>query len=129
MAETEHLHWVTITGTAEDPRIEFVCHGDRAAECHSYPDCECEAWIRGEHEHEFVPHNTCWMKPFFDNADDGGVSPTPELLEEEGITVGMSGPIVTHFDEVFIEWEFIDDSGPCAPLAPRQYPMFPAGTS
>lgn len=125
-AATEHLHWVKITGDARHPQIEFTCHGDRDAECHSYPHCECETWIRGEHEHEFVPHDTCWMKSFFDNADDGGISPAPELLEEEGITVGMSGPIVTHFEEVFIEWEFIEQAAEQRAQAAQQFPMFAA---
>lgn len=105
----EHLHNVTITGDDEHPKIEFTCHGDRNAECRSYPDCDCETWIPGEHQHPFVVHDECWMKSFFDNADDGGISPAPELFAEEDIAVGMSGPIETCFDmDGFIEWEFID---------------------
>lgn len=105
----DSLHTVTIAGTEDDPKIEFTCHGDRDAECHNYPDCDCERWTRSGHEHEFVPHDDCWMKTFFDNADDGGVNPQPEYLAEDDITVGMSGPIKTYFDiDGFIEWEFVD---------------------
>lgn len=107
-AMPEHLHAVTITGDDEHPKIEFTCHGDRDSECRSYPDCDCETWIRGEHEHEFVPHDTCWMKTFFDNPDDGGLEPMPEYLADDDIHPGMSGPITTHFNGEWIEWEFID---------------------
>lgn len=128
MPDTDHLHWVKITGDERHPQIEFTCHGDRDSKCHSYPDCECETWIPGEHPHPFVPHDTCWMKSFFDNADDGGTSPGTEHLAEEGIAVGMSGPIETCFDpDGYIEWEFLDGSGPCAPLAEQQRALFSAG--
>lgn len=102
------LHTVTITGDEDRPGIEFTCHGDRDAECHSYPDCKCETWIRGDHEHEFVPHDECWMKSYFDNADEGGVAPPPEGLVDDDIKVGASGPITAHFNGEYIEWEFTE---------------------
>lgn len=109
---TEHLHAVTITGTVDDPEIEFTCHGDRDSECHSYPDCECEVW-GNDHAHLFVPHDDCWMRSWFDRAADdpeeyGPIHPMPDQLAEEDCTVGMSGPIRTHFNGEFIEWEFIE---------------------
>ncbi|WP_029923897.1 hypothetical protein [Nocardia otitidiscaviarum] len=106
---TEHLHTATITGTEDRPRIEFRCAGDRTAECHQYPDCRCESWVRGEHEHPFVSHDECWLVSWFDNADDGGVEPMPEYLSEGDITPGMSGPIKTHFTGDYVEWEFIEE--------------------
>lgn len=103
----EHLHTVRITGTAEHPKIEFTCHGGRDAECHSYPDCRCESWVRGNHEHPFVLHDECWMQAWFDN---GGTDPTAEdpiTLADCGYRPGMSGPIKTSFCEEYLEWEFI----------------------
>lgn len=103
---TEHLHTVDITGDEDSPRIDFTCHGDRTAECHSYPDCKCETWIRGDHEHPFAPHDDCWMKSYFDNADQGGVDPMPEFLAEGDIAIGASGPINAYFNGEYIEWDF-----------------------
>ncbi|MFG1794244.1 hypothetical protein [Nocardia sp. NPDC049149] len=102
------LHTVVITGDEDAPQIQFTCHGDRTSECHSYPDCQCETWIRGNHEHPFAPHDDCWMKSFFDNADSGGVAPPPECLADDGVELGASGPIEAHFNGEYIEWEFIE---------------------
>ncbi|KIA63043.1 hypothetical protein [Nocardia vulneris] len=104
---TALLHTVTITGTEDNPRIEFACHGTIGAECHSYPDCDCETWDR-DHEHPYVQQDECWMKSFFDNAEQGAVDPMPEMLAESDIFVGMSGPITTHFNNEYIEWEFAE---------------------
>ncbi|AEQ21115.1 hypothetical protein E3_1950 [Rhodococcus phage E3] len=99
-----HLHTVTITGTEDSPKIEFVCHGDRDSDCHSYPDCRCERWDRDDHEHPFVPHDQCWMQAWF---DEGATDPMAETLDEcPDLKVGMSGPIESVFLFDYIEWEF-----------------------
>lgn len=102
----EHLHTVEITGSTDSPKIEFTCHGDRAAECHSYPDCKCETWHRHDPCHPFVAHDKCWMQPFFDNAAWGAIDPLPETFADCDITPGMSGPITTSFNGEYIEWDF-----------------------
>ncbi|WP_084969438.1 hypothetical protein [Prescottella equi] len=99
-----HLHTVTITGTDEQPRIEFTCHGDRNSECHSYPDCECESWNRDDHPHPFAPHDECWMQPWFDN---DCTSPMAETIDECEMKVGMSGPIEAEFADDYVEWTFL----------------------
>ncbi|WP_280455450.1 hypothetical protein [Nocardia brasiliensis] len=108
MSVDPHLHFVAITGTADSPKIEFTCRGDRDAECHSFPDRDCEVWTRGDHEHPFVLHEKCWMASFFDNAGWGAIDPMPEMLAESEITPGVAGPISTHFNGEYIEWEFVD---------------------
>lgn len=108
---TDHLHTVAITGDEDHPKIEFTCHGDRDAQCHSYPDCKCESWIPGDHEHPFVAHDECWMKSWFDNAEQGAVEPFPENFAECEIKPGMSGPIKTEFHYDYVEWEFINEEG------------------
>jgi hypothetical protein len=103
----EHLHTVAITGDEDRPHIAFTCHGDLNSKCHNYPACKCETWDEG-HEHPPVQHDECWMKGFFDNADDGGVDPMPEYLEESNILIGASGPITAYFNGEYIEWDFVD---------------------
>lgn len=55
----------------------------------------------------FTEHDNCWMTSFFDAPESGGVDPMPEGLADAEYTPGMSGPITTHFNGEFIEWEFI----------------------
>lgn len=110
---TDTLHTVEITGDPDDPatwRIKFTCHGDRDAECHSYPDCGCETWNRVDPCHLFVPHEKCWMQQFFDNAEWGGIDPLPETFADCDITPGMSGPITTWFNGEYIEWHFAEET-------------------
>ncbi|MEV0357157.1 hypothetical protein AB0H71_13955 [Nocardia sp. NPDC050697] len=106
---SEHLHWVAITGTEDNPRIEFTCRGGRDAKCHQYPDCKCETWD-AEHEHPFVPHDECWMQDWFDNE---GIDPMAEFLydiEWPGYRVGFSGPITTQSRVPdYIEWRFAEE--------------------
>ncbi|MBF6254441.1 hypothetical protein IU414_06435 [Nocardia farcinica] len=111
MAVADHLHTVAITGTEDAPKIKFTCHGGRDAECHQYPDCECETWEPG-HEHPFAPHEECWMQSWFDNAAAGAVEPGPEFLADCGIEVGRCGPIKTRSRVPdYIEWEFTEEVG------------------
>ncbi len=115
---TEHLHTITIGGTELAPTITFVCHGDRKALCHWYPDCDCESWYLGDSGcpdgHEFVEHAQCWMQAWFDQAANpelvAGIEPQACTLADEGYTVGMSGPVVTDFDEVYgkVTWRFAE---------------------
>lgn len=105
---SDHLHTVTITGTEDHPRIEFACVGGRDAECHHYPDCDCETWDRDNPCHSFGPHDDCWMKSSFDNADADTcpLDPMPETLTDYDIKVGDSGPISTWFNGESIDWDF-----------------------
>lgn len=102
------LHTVTVTGEEDGPRIQFTCHGDRDSECHIFPDCGCETWIRGEHEHPSVPHGLCWMQDWFDNDSIDPSAQDPTALADCGYRPGMSGPITTHFNGEYIEWEFTE---------------------
>ena len=112
---SEALHTVTITGTPDEPAIEFRCHGDRDSECHRFPDaCACETWFPNDDDdskdaegHPRVVHDHCWMRGHFDHADEGGVDPMPECLAESDIKIGDSGPITAYFNGEFIEWEFV----------------------
>lgn len=103
----EHLHTVTITAGDPWPNIQFTCRGNRDSECHSYPDCQCESWIPGDHEHPFVAHDECWMASWFANAHNGAIEPMPEFLADCDLVPGMSGPIATQFCQDYVEWEFI----------------------
>ncbi|MFC4373349.1 hypothetical protein ACFO5K_04470 [Nocardia halotolerans] len=111
---TDTLHTVEITGNPDDAatwQIKFTCHGDRDAECHQYPDCDCERWDSDHEEeqgHPLVPHDQCWMKNWFDN---DCTDPYSETLIECDYTVGMSGPIKARFEEDdYVAWEFIEEA-------------------
>lgn len=108
----DHLHTVEITGTVDDPRIKFTCHGDNTAPCHLYPACDCEFWD-SDHEEEYghpdIPHDECWMQGWFneDNAD-----PNSETLIDCDYMPGMSGPVKAWFQEEYVAWEFIIPTQP-----------------
>ena len=108
MAEAEHLHWAKITGDPRNPQIEFTCHGDRSAECHSYPDCDCESYMLGaefdNQGHPFVPHDECWMQSWFRTES---LDPPPDELADNDLLPGMSGPIKAWGNDEYLEWEFI----------------------
>ncbi|MFI6215673.1 hypothetical protein ACIBCD_27085 [Nocardia brasiliensis] len=106
---SEHLHFVAITGEADRPKIEFTCRGDRTAECHSYPDCECASWDTDHEEqygHPAVAHDQCWMQEWFQNED---THPYWETLPDFDYRPGMSGPVTASFDSECVEWEFVAD--------------------
>jgi len=111
---TEHLHYVSIAGTTDKPRIEFTCRGGQDAECHRYPDCDCEVYLLGEEVdeagHPFVKHDECWMKSWFDNGSTAPCADDPiTLLDDCGYRPGMSGPInVESYVPDYVEWEFIE---------------------
>lgn len=113
---TEHLHYVTITGTEDRPEIKFVCHGDSTAQCHQYPgdDCTCETWTddgggADQYGHKFIPHDECWMKDWFDNDGTDPSAEDPITLADCGYRPGMSGPIKTEsYVPDYVEWWFIE---------------------
>lgn len=106
---SEHLHTVTITGDEDNPKIEFTCHGDREAVCHWYPDCDCELYLLGsdkdDNGHQFVAHDLCWMKTWFDT---DRLDPSTDSLTENELKPGMTGSIDVNFCDEYIEWEFVD---------------------
>ena len=107
----EQLHTVTITGTADGPKLEFDCAGGRDARCHDYPGCECEGWDWDADEEcaHSVPHGACWMVAWFANGD---TAPSASTLGDVDYRVGMSGPIsaTTCEDTCCVEWEFIEEA-------------------
>lgn len=106
---SEHLHTVAITGDEANPKIQFTCHGDRASECHSYPDCTCDYYAFGaevdSEGHPYIVHTDCWLKSWFDS---DGLDPCADSLAENELKPGMSGPIDVNFCDDYIEWEFIN---------------------
>ncbi|OZC55124.1 hypothetical protein CH289_07805 [Rhodococcus sp. RS1C4] len=101
-------HTVRIT----EDGLEFTCHCDRNADCHRYPDCECESWD-ADHESEYghppAPHDECWMQAWFDN---DCVCPNLDCIDDHKgeAEIGMSGPITAAFCEDYVEWEFTDSA-------------------
>ncbi len=106
-AVADTLHTVEIAGDPDNPQIKFTCHGDAAAPCHQYPDCECETWTAShaeEYGHPVAGHEKCWMQDWFDN---DGIDPSTDILDEGDYRPGMSGPITTRSEVPdYIEWWF-----------------------
>lgn len=111
MSETA-THTVKIIGADGILKAEFTCHGGTESACHQFPDCGCESWIPGDHEHPFTAHERCWIQDWFDNGCTDPMDSTngDETLTEAGYRSGMSGPIETYFCQDYIEWEFLPAS-------------------
>lgn len=115
--ETTAVHFVTVTSNGEDEpsTVKFECRGDRDSKCHSYPDCECEAWDdEHESEHPFVQHDDCWIQGWFDSWY-GAVYEGEDCddRDDNNVPRGMtrSGQITAHYDvDEYVSWTFVEVS-------------------
>lgn len=100
---------------ADTDTLTFTCYGDEKAECHIYPDCQCEIWFRDEPCHPFVPHSECWMQGFFDN-DVAGFTGPDEDRDDSGDfakpRTSYSGPVTVEFEEEYVAWDWADGGPP-----------------
>lgn len=102
-----------IDGVEMTPDVEFTCAGDSTAECHNYPDCDCEAWDDGHEDeygegHERKPHDECWMQDWFDNDEHCYDGEDSDDMGDYGIprNFNRSGPIKASFEMEYISWDF-----------------------
>src|SRR5579885_2810709 len=95
---------------AEAKTLRFTCTGDTTAECHRYPDCECERWLC---DHPMVPHSECWLKDWFDMGLAEYTGPDEDRDESDPYATALmplhshEGPIVFDFDDA-VSWEWAD---------------------
>jgi hypothetical protein len=96
MSTNEHI--MTIT----DGVPVFTCTFDTTADCHQYPDCECESWTTEGHEHPSSAHDACYLADWYKRPED-----TAEMFIEDGSMMpeNASGPIDIEWDE-FPLWYF-----------------------
>ena len=90
-------HTMTIT----DGSPVFTCTGDSTAACHQYPDCDCESWVPGEHEHPSSSHDECHLAGWYKRPEE-----TAEMFVEDGDVMpqNASGPIDIEWDECPLWW-------------------------
>ncbi|TDW31003.1 hypothetical protein [Cryobacterium psychrophilum] len=85
-------HTMTIT----DGVPVFACSFSISASCYQYPDCECESWVPGAHEHPSITHAECLLAGWFKHPGD-----TREMFIEDGSMMpeNASGPIEVEWDD------------------------------
>lgn len=106
------IHYVKIV----DGVAAFKCQ-DPAAECHTYPACECESW-NAEHAkeygpgHEAVKHEKCWMQDWFDAPGVSYEGDEFTDMTDTGIPEDMNrqGYITTECDGETLTFEFEDET-------------------
>lgn len=110
MSGEQARHTLTVDATGEGgPEFIFHCDGAPDSECHMYPDCGCESWVAGEHDHPFVSHEVCWMAAWFTNGAAVYGGPDAEELEEGHIPSTWprrKGAILVTFEENYLGWEW-----------------------
>ena len=114
------LHHVTVTaqydsdGEELTPDVVFECRGDRASECHKWPDCSCESWDdlsngADENGHPVVDQGECWMQGWFDHgAHEYDGDDADPAVGDYGLPAGLSksGAIDVSFQGEYLNWRF-----------------------
>lgn len=87
----------------------IVCEGGARAECHVYPDCECDFWDFEEgadkHRHPDVPHAECWAIQWT-NASSLDDTSEAELPESEI----HDGPVELVWEGDYMLWRYLPES-------------------
>jgi len=82
----------------------FHCDGDQDSACRNYPDCECESWTPGEHEHPDIPQAECLILPWLENTD-----PEDTYIGGRGRDLPYrDGQIMTEYDDEALWWEYAE---------------------
>lgn len=109
MSGKQARHTLAVDTRGHGPEFIFHCDGAPDSECHMYPDCGCESWVAGEHDHPFVSHEVCWMADWFTvgaavyrgpDADDMAELCIPENWEPR------RGQIKVTFEDDYLGWEW-----------------------
>lgn len=99
---------LTVHRIGESARV-IICEGGANAECHVYPDCDCEYWDHEEgtdkHRHPSVPHATCWAIEWT-NATDLSDSSDDELFGDQIVP----GRVELTWEGDYVLWRYAPET-------------------
>jgi len=111
------IHTVKVVSTEDDegnplePDVTFICHGDRASECHVYPN-GVDEWDAESDDPPRVEHDECWASDWFENGAHLYEGADSDPTGDYGLPlITRTGSVEISYDGDRLVWNWIDPTG------------------
>ncbi|HCF99586.1 MAG TPA: hypothetical protein DEV93_03480 [Chloroflexi bacterium] len=101
MSENDNalVHFISHVHDTDTIYVKYECRAGKGAQCHTYPDCECDGW--SDCDHTKVQHDECWTEPWMND------SCKDECFTGPNGTPVHDGPVHISFNGDCIDWEYL----------------------